>query len=146
MRMVVWSPGQSSLQFKHLLQLNSLLCSSGTSANCCLCFLSMKRIVDSFLCFTSYYYYSQMSPTSLYDFLYRFKVKTGESPPSPSKHIKKHCILVWFGHQYLFSHSVCDRSCLQSGITIEWRKPTTFGDAEIDYYQLMVCFNVFFTK
>ncbi|KAJ7382966.1 hypothetical protein OS493_031742 [Desmophyllum pertusum] len=30
------------------------------------------------------------------------------------------------------------RTCLQSGITIEWRKPTTFGDAEIDYYQLMV--------
>jgi len=30
------------------------------------------------------------------------------------------------------------RACIQSGITIEWRKPTTFGDAGIAYYQLMV--------
>ena len=49
-------------------------------------------------------------------------------------------------HIYLCLYSDCNRSCLLSGITIEWQKPMTFGDAEIDYYQLMVCFNVFFRK
>ncbi|XP_068713854.1 uncharacterized protein [Montipora foliosa] len=29
-------------------------------------------------------------------------------------------------------------SCLQSGITVRWQKPTTFGDAEIDYYQFII--------
>ncbi|PFX18395.1 Titin [Stylophora pistillata] len=30
------------------------------------------------------------------------------------------------------------RLCCQTSITIEWSKPTTFGDAEIDHYELMV--------
>ena len=30
------------------------------------------------------------------------------------------------------------RSCLQSAITVHWRKPTIFGDAKIDYYLLKV--------
>lgn len=30
------------------------------------------------------------------------------------------------------------RSCLQSAITVNWRKPTIFGDAKIDYYLLKV--------
>lgn len=30
------------------------------------------------------------------------------------------------------------RSCLQSGITVQWHKPATFGDAEIDHFKLMV--------
>ena len=30
------------------------------------------------------------------------------------------------------------RSCLQSVITVHWRKPTIFGDAKIDYYLLKV--------
>ena len=50
-------------------------------------------------------------------------------------------VLIAFKHIFIIILPV-DRSCLQSGITIDWRKPTTFGDAEIDYYQVMVGFEI----
>ena len=46
-------------------------------------------------------------------------------------------ILLFFVCLFVFVSS-SKRSCLQSGITIQWQKPVTFGDAEIDHFKLMV--------
>ena len=143
MRLGVWSPGHSSIQCRHVHKSNSLACSSGTPVHFCVVvtifvFILTFKDLNCILYFNALHCLLALYRSSIQ---MRSKSPCNQQTSLPSEHTMYACLAF---PQCLCQYFVCGRACLQSGITIEWRKPTTFGDAGIAYYQLMVCPDVLF--